>query len=138
MFYTIADGNFTNINCQQTSNSEVSGFGIRYTHYLQALLSILLAFKQPTPAAMLFNNLASPAVSIFLVAAAYFDVEIDVLDSILVSHFVVMFSACNNCLLDFSTEVTPSRNGGRAYSRGPQKEYTYRSFLKASCVHARP
>jgi len=72
MFYTIADGNFTNINCQQTSNSEVSGFGIRYTHYLQALLSILLAFKQPTPAAMLFNNLASPAVSIFLVASVGF------------------------------------------------------------------
>ena len=109
MFYTLVNGNLSTVNCQPVSNSNISGFGVRYTHYLQALLSILLAFKYVAPYDTLVNNIASQVVSLSLVAAAYFDTNVDVLNSIIVSHFVVMFAACNFTALDFSAEVAQSR-----------------------------
>src|SRR5579862_8068273 len=94
MFYTLVNGTLDTVNCLPGPQPDISGFGIRYTHYFQAFLSILLSFKKPSSWDMILNNLVCQAVSISLVVGVYFDQGVDILHSIMASHFVVLMMVC--------------------------------------------
>ena len=117
MFYTLVDGTLSTVNCQPTLQPDISGLGIRYARYLQGLLCILLAFKHgPTgpSTSTLANNLSCQAVSMILVAGVYFDTDIDVVHSLIATHFVVLFRACNFTALDIAVaEGIQSKKGRR-------------------------
>lgn len=118
MFYTLADGTLSTVNCQPSLQPDISGLGIRYARYLQGLLCILLAFKHvPTgpSSATIVNNLSCQVVSMILVAGVYFDRDIDVVHSLIATHFVVLFRACNFTALDIAAaaEGIQSKKGRR-------------------------
>lgn len=115
MFYTLVKGALSTVNCIPTAQPDVSALGVRYTHYFQVFLSVLLSFKAPSPWDMILNSLACQAISISLLATVYFDQDVDVVHSVIASHFVVLMMACKltSVRLPANSLARESRNGMR-------------------------
>src|SRR2546423_6824055 len=113
MFYTLVNGTLDTVNCLPTPQPDISSFGIRYTHYFQAFLSILLSFKKPSSWDMILNNLVCQAISISLLVAVYFDHGVDVVHSVMASHFVVLMMVCQCSVTSFGFPAGESRKRTR-------------------------
>lgn len=109
MFYTLVNGTLDTVNCLPTPQPDISNFGLRYTHYFQAFLSILLSFKKPSHWDMIVNNLVCQSISISLLAAVYFDRGVDVLHSVIASHFVVLMMVCTITTSGFPARESRNR-----------------------------
>src|SRR5579859_6528148 len=92
MFYTSDDGVLSHVNCDPQANPDISGIGVRTSLYLQALFSILLSLGETTSNGIIGTNIALQVTTLSLIIAAYFDPEIDVPHTIMVTHYVMMAS----------------------------------------------
>jgi hypothetical protein len=113
MFYATLEGTISSVNCEPHANTDVSGIGVRCALYLQAAFSIVLAWGKSAPHDVFAANVGLQAVSISLIAAAFFDPQIDVPHTIIVSHFAVLMSACRYSSNDFPAAFIQGPNGAK-------------------------
>jgi hypothetical protein len=117
MFYAKTNGTFSSVNCSVQPNVDVSGVVVRVAFYFQALLSIVLAFGHSSRKEVLLSNISLQASSISLVAVAFFNPNIDVPHTIIITLFTVMLSACRYTSNDFMREELVGPEGNRMVRR---------------------
>jgi hypothetical protein len=129
MFYQFVNSTDITVNCAAQGNPDVSGIVVRISVYLQSLFSILLGFRENSSREVILANIALQGSSLSMIAATYFDSEIDVAHSIIASHVAVMMSICRSTALDFGRDSLQSRAGLKTVTRIWLLDIIFRSIL---------
>jgi len=111
MFYSTDNGALSHVNCDPQANTDVSGIGVRTSLYLQALLSILLSLGETTSSSIIGTNVALQVTTLSLILAAYFDPDVDVPHTIMVTHYVMMMSMSRVTASDLAFHYLRTKDG---------------------------
>jgi hypothetical protein len=81
MFTSTVNG-VTQVNCAVQPDSDISGIGVRWAFYLQALSAILLNLRAKSPSDIYLIDVTLLISSITFIAGTLFDPSIDVVHAI--------------------------------------------------------